>query len=91
MAFKYKIDTRKLDSLEFNMLSGTDSAVRMIRNRAKFINIDVDQLATILEYLDYNAVDQYHVRQDNDYQVVIYFESPIDKENIISFLNQNNP
>lgn len=85
----YRVDTRKLDSLEFNMLSGTEGAVRMIRNRAKFIDIDVELYENILDYLDSHAIDQYHVRRDNERHVVIYFESPIDKENILSFLNQN--
>jgi len=85
----YRVDTRKLDSLEFNMLSGTEGAVRMIRNRAKFIDIDVELYENILDYLDSHAIDQYHVRRDNEHHVVIYFESPIDKENILSFLNQN--
>lgn len=85
----YRIDTKKLDSLEFNMLSGTEGAVRMIRNRAKFIDIDNELYEHILDYLDCHAIDQYHVRKDNDHHIIFYFESPIDKENILSFLNQN--
>lgn len=85
----YRIDTKKLDSLEFNMLSGTESAVRMIRNRARIINIDGELYDEILDYLDCHAIDQYHIRKDSEYHLVIYFENPIDKENILSFLNQN--
>lgn len=87
----YRIETKKLDSLEFNMLSGTEGAVRMIRNRAKFIDIDNELYNKILDYLDCHANDQYHVRKDGEHHVIIYFESPIDKENILSFLNQNMP
>ena len=86
----YHVDTRKLDSLEFNMLSGTDSAVRMIRNRAKIINLDDELYSDLLDYLDSNASDQYHIRWDNDRHLVIYFENPIDKENALYFINQNN-
>lgn len=85
----YRIDRYKLDSLEFNMLSGTESAVRMIKNRAKLINLTDDQYNDLLDFLDSHATDLYHFRWDNDRHLVIYFESPIDKENTIVFLNQN--
>ena len=87
----YRIDTRKLDSLEFNMLTGTENAVRMIRNRAKIINLDDEMYSNLLDYLDSNAQEQYHIRWDDNKHLVIYFEHPIDKENAIVFLNQNMP
>lgn len=86
----HRIDTRKLDSLEFNMLSGTDGAVNMIRNRAKIINLTDELYKDLLEYLDGHATEQYHIRWDNDSHLVVYFEHPIDKENTVAFLNQNN-
>lgn len=86
----HRIDTRKLDSLEFNMLSGTENAVRMIRNRAKIINLDDELYSDLLDYLDGHAQEQYHIRWDNDRHLVIYFENPVDKENAIVFLRQNS-
>ena len=85
-----RIDTRKLDSLEFNMLSGTESAVRMIKNRAKIINLTDDLYSDLLKYLDVHAHEQYHIRWDDDKHLVIYFEHPLDKENTLEFLSQNN-
>jgi hypothetical protein len=86
----HSIDTRKLDSLEFMMLSGTQDAVNMIRNRAKIINLTDELYSDLLDFLDGHASEQYHIRWDNDSHIVVYFENPVDKENTLVFLNQNN-
>ena len=43
----------------------------MIRNRAKIINLDNEMYSNLLDYLDSNAQEQYHIRWDDNRHIVI--------------------
>jgi len=81
------MDSLQLDQIEFEMLKGTETMVNMIRNRKQVIGISNDVLNDLLNYLDSNAEKLYYVRTfDHGRKVIIYFESPIDKENVTSLM-----
>lgn len=79
------MDSRQLDLVEFELLKGTETMVNMIKNRKQVIGISNDLFEELLEYLDVNAEKLYYVRNEGK-RTNIYFESPIDKENITQLL-----
>lgn len=81
------MDSRQLDRVEFEMLKGTETMVNMIRNRKHVIGISSDLFDGLLDYLDVNAERLYYVRNEGK-KTIIYFESPVDKENVTALLRQ---
>lgn len=81
------MDSRQLDLVEFELLKGTQTMVDMIKNRKHVIGISGDLFDDLLDYLDVNAEKLYYVRNDGN-KIIIYFESPIDKENLDHMLRQ---
>ncbi len=61
--------------------------VNMIKNRKHVIGISSDIFDELLDYLDVNAERLYYVRNEGS-RNIIYFESPIDKENVTHLLRQ---
>jgi len=81
------MDSRQLDQVEFEFLKGTETMVNMIKNRKHVIGISPDLFDELLDYLDMNAERLYYVRCEGK-KTTIYFESPVDKENITHLLRQ---
>jgi len=81
------MDSRQLDQVEFELLKGTETMVNMIKNRKHVIGISSDLFDELLDYLDVNAERLYYVRSLGN-KNTIYFESPIDKENVTQLLRQ---
>jgi N-acyl-L-homoserine lactone synthetase len=81
------MDSRQLDQVEFELLKGTETMVNMIKNRKHVIGISSDIFDELLDYLDVNAERLYYVRNEGS-RNIIYFESPIDKENVTQLLRQ---
>lgn len=81
------MDSRQLDQVEFELLKGTETMVNMIKNRKHVIGISSDIFDELLDYLDVNAERLYYVRNQGS-RNIIYFESPIDKENVTQLLRQ---
>lgn len=79
------MDSRQLDLVEFELLKGTETMVNMIKNRKQVIGISNDLFDDLLDYLDVNAEKLYYVRNEGT-RTIIYFESPIDKENTTHLL-----
>jgi N-acyl-L-homoserine lactone synthetase len=82
-----RMDSRQLDQVEFELLKGTETMVNMIKNRKHVIGISSDIFDELLDYLDVNAERLYYVRNEGS-RNIIYFESPIDKENVTQLLRQ---
>lgn len=80
--------SRKLDEVEFQLLSGTDFMVHLVRNSRKVIGVSQDVLENLYNYLDTHARGLYYVRSFDAHKVVVYFEDIIDRENIDGFLRQ---
>ena len=81
--------SRKLDEVEFELLSGTDFMVHLVRNSRRVIGVSVDILNDLLNYLDSHAKGLYYVRTfDDGHKVILYFEDIMDRENIDQFLHQ---
>jgi hypothetical protein len=81
------MDSRQLDQVEFELLKGTETMVNMIKNRKHVIGISADLYDEMLDYLDVNAERLYYVRNQGK-KNTIYFESPMDKENVTQMLRQ---
>lgn len=81
------MDSRQLDLVEFEMLKGTQTMVDMIKNRKHVIGISNDLFDELLDYLDVNAEKLYYVRNEGK-RITIYFEGPVDKENVDRMLRQ---
>lgn len=81
------MDSRQLDQVEFELLKGTETMVNMIKNRKHVIGISSDIFDELLDYLDVNAERLYYVRNEGS-RNIIYFESPVDKENVTHLLRQ---
>jgi len=71
----------KLDITEFVMLAGTELAIQMIRNR---VTIEPDAIEAVMEFTEEICVGLYHIRLDPKSYSYIYFENPVDKDNVIS-------
>ena len=82
------MDSRQLDLVEFELLKGTETMVNMIKNRKQVIGISNDLFNELLDYLDVNAEKLYYVRNEEGKRTIIYFESPVDKENLTHLLRQ---
>lgn len=80
--------SRKLDEIEFQLLSGTDFMVHLVKNSRKVIGISKDILEDLYCYLDTHATGLYYVRSFDVHKVVVYFEDVIDRENVDNFLRQ---
>jgi hypothetical protein len=81
------IDTRQLETLEFQLLAGTELMVHLIRNRIKF-KCDTVTLEQIYEYLDQYSRGNYYIRNASNSITYIYFENLVDKEQLVEFLRQ---
>lgn len=81
------MDSRQLDRVEFELLKGTQTMVDMIKNRKHVIGISNDLFDELIDYLDSNAEKLYYVRSGGS-KITIYFESPMDKENVDHLLRQ---
>lgn len=71
----------KIDMTEFVMLAGTDLAVTMIRNR---ISIHPDMIDDVLDFAEDYCAGMFHVRSEPNSYSYIYFENPVDRDNVVS-------
>ncbi len=78
----------QLDQVEFELLKGTEVMINMIKNRKQVVGISNDLFEDLLDYLDANAEKLFYVRSLSEKRISIYFESPIDKENVTQVLRQ---
>ncbi len=82
------MDSRQLDEVEFELLKGTQTMVDMIKNRRKVVGISDDLFDDLLDYLDTHAQSLYYVRAKEHNYISIYFEHPVDRENVDQMLRQ---
>ena len=75
----------KLDITEFVMLAGTELAIQMIRNR---IAIAPDIIDTVSEFAEEMCTGLYHIRLDPNSYSYIYFENPVDRDNILALCHK---
>jgi hypothetical protein len=79
-------EPRALDSVEFQLLAGTDFLVQMIRNRL-CIHTNQVPYSDVADFLDTHCESNYYIRRDG-HKLFIYFEQVRDRDNLFQFLGQ---
>lgn len=93
----FYINNNGLDQFEFEQLRGTDLMVQMCKNHIKvsweksISDSSREEVSnTVLAYLSEGSSGLYFYRYAGPRCMALYFEHPIDMENVISLIGHNN-